>query len=237
MTAIDPAWLAATEFIDHEHPAIREFVAARVGAGALCVPGSPRRGTATAKTQALSLYYAVRDGIRYDPYSASMQREAMRASTALLKRVGYCVPKALLYAACLRAIGIPARPGFADVRNHLSTEKLDRLMGTDIYAWHGYVSLLLDGKWVKATPAFNLEMCQRFGVKPLDFDGEHDSQMHPYNSANQRHMEYVKQRGEFDDLPYDELVADMLRMYPQLVAVSEGQAGDFDHEAIARPAA
>lgn len=225
MTAIDPAWLAATEFIDHEHPAIREFVAARVGAGG------------TAKQQALNLYYAVRDGIRYDPYSASMQREAMRASTALVKRVGYCVPKALLYAACLRAVGIPARPGFADVRNHLSTEKLDRLMGTDIYAWHGYVSLWLDGKWVKATPAFNLEMCQRFGVKPLDFDGEHDSQMHPYNSANQRHMEYVKQRGEFDDLPYDELVADMLRMYPQLVAVSEGQAGDFDHEAIARPAA
>ncbi|MDP1610717.1 MAG: transglutaminase family protein [Sulfuritalea sp.] len=225
MDAIDPAWLAATEFIDHEHPAIREFVAARVGAGD------------TAKSQALKLYFAVRDGIRYDPYSASMQREAMRASTALIKRVGYCVPKALLYAACLRAVGIPARPGFADVRNHLSTEKLDRLMGTDIYAWHGYVSLLLDGQWVKATPAFNLEMCQRFGVKPLDFDGEHDSQMHPYNSANQRHMEYVKQRGEFDDLPYDELVADMLRMYPQLVAASEGQAGDFDHEAIARPAA
>ncbi|MDP1984227.1 MAG: transglutaminase family protein [Sulfuritalea sp.] len=225
MDAIDPAWLAATEFIDHEHPAIREFVAARVGAGD------------TAKSQALKLYFAVRDGIRYDPYSASMQREAMRASTTLIKRVGYCVPKALLYAACLRAVGIPARPGFADVRNHLSTEKLDRLMGTDIYAWHGYVSLLLDGQWVKATPAFNLEMCQRFGVKPLDFDGEHDSQMHPYNSANQRHMEYVKQRGEFDDLPYDELVADMLRMYPQLVAASEGQAGDFDHEAIARPAA
>ncbi|WP_310451324.1 transglutaminase family protein [Sulfuritalea sp.] len=237
MTAIDPAWLAATEFIDHEHPAIREFVAARVGACRPAKRNSRQTESGTAKQQALSLYYAVRDGIRYDPYSASMQREAMRASTTLVKRVGYCVPKALLYAACLRAVGIPARPGFADVRNHLSTEKLDRLMGTDIYAWHGYVSLWLDGKWVKATPAFNLEMCQRFGVLPLDFDGEHDSQMHPYNSSNQRHMEYVKQRGEFDDLPYDELVADMLRMYPQLVAVSEGQAGDFDHEAIARPAA
>jgi transglutaminase-like putative cysteine protease len=223
MTAIDSAWLAATEFIDHEHPAIREFVGARVGAG-----GTP-------KEQALKLYFAVRDEIRYDPYSASMRREALRASTTLIRRFGYCVPKALLYAACLRAIGIPARPGFADVRNHLSTEKLDRLMGTDIYAWHGYVSLLLDGKWVKATPAFNLEMCRRFGVLPLDFDGEHDSQMHPYNSSNQRHMEYVRQRGEFDDLPYDELAADMLRMYPQLVAVSEGPAGDFDHESVLRP--
>jgi transglutaminase-like putative cysteine protease len=225
MSAGNPAWIAATEFIDHEHPAIREFVAANVGAGD------------TAKERALQLYYAVRDDIRYDPYSASMQREALRASTTLLSRVGYCVNKALVYAACLRAIGIPARPGFADVKNHLSTEKLTRLMGTDIFAWHGYVSLWLDGKWVKATPAFNLAMCQRFGVHPLDFDGEHDSQMHPFNSANQRHMEYVRQRGEFDDLPYDELVADMVRLYPQLVALGERPASDeFDSEAIGHPA-
>ena len=225
MNSANPAWLAATEFLDYRHPAIQEFVKQKVGAGD------------TAKEKALSLYYAVRDGIRYDPYSASMTREAMRASTTLINQVAYCVPKALLYAACLRAIGIPARPGFADVRNHLSTEKLTRLVGTDIFAWHGYVSLMLDGKWVKATPAFNLEMCQRFGVLPLDFDGETDSLMHPYNSASQRHMEYVKQRGEFDDLPYDELVADMVRMYPQLVAIGEGKAGgDFDHEAIQRSA-
>ena len=226
MTTINPAWLAATEFIDHEHPAVREFIAARVGVGD------------TAKDKALNLYYAVRDDIRYDPYASSMQREAMRASTTVIKGVSYCVPKAILYCACLRAVGIPARPGFADVKNHLSTEKLTRLMGTDLFAWHGYVSLLLDGKWVKATPAFNFSMCQRFGVLPLDFDGEHDSLMHPYNSANQRHMEYVKQRGEFDDLPYDELVADMRLMYPQLVTISEASAGgDFDREAIVRPAA
>lgn len=225
MNAHNPAWLAVTEFIDHDHPEVRRFVSEKVGAGD------------TAKQKALALYYAVRDGIRYDPYSASMEREAMRASTTLIKGVAYCVPKALLYTACLRAVGIPARPGFADVKNHLTTEKLARLLGTDIYAWHGYVSLYLDGKWVKATPAFNLEMCQRFGVRPLDFDGENDSQMHPYNSANQLHMEYVKQRGEFDDLPYEQLVADMRAMYPSLVASSEAQAaGDFDHEAIARPA-
>ena len=226
MSSVNPAWLAATEFLDYRHPAIQDFVAATVDGGGV------------AKDRAVRLYYAVRDGIRYDPYSASMRREALRASTTLVNRVGYCVPKALLYAACLRAIGIPARPGFADVKNHLSTEKLTRLMGTDIFAWHGYVSMWLDDRWVKATPAFNLDMCQRFGVRPLDFDGSTDSLIHPYNSANQRHMEYVRQRGEFDDLPYDELVADMYRMYPQLVALNEKQAaGDFDHEAIRRPAA
>jgi transglutaminase-like putative cysteine protease len=225
MSAVNPAWLAATEFLDYHHPAIQEFIAGNVGAGD------------AAKEQAVSLYYAVRDGIRYDPYSASMRREAMRASTTAINGAAYCVPKALLYAACLRAVGIPARPGFADVKNHLSTERLSRLLGTDVYAWHGYVSLWLDGKWVKATPAFNIQMCQRFGVRPLDFDGVTDALMHPYNSASQRHMEYVRQRGEFDDLPYDELVADMRAMYPRLVANSEERAaGDFDHEAIARPA-
>lgn len=237
MNGINPAWLAATEFLDYHHPAVQAFVASTVPGGTHGAGAGALDGAATPKEQALRLYYAVRDGIRYDPYSASMRREAMRASTTLIKGVGYCVNKALVYAACLRSIGIPARPGFADVKNHLSTEKLTRLMGTDLFAWHGYVSLWLEGRWVKATPAFNLDMCRRFGVLPLDFDGEHDSLMHPYNSSNQRHMEYVKQRGDFDDLPYDELVADMVRMYPQLVALGETQAGgDFDHEAMIRPA-
>lgn len=212
MNGIDPAWLAATEFLDYRHPAIAEFVAATVGAGE------------TPQARAVSLYYAVRDGVRYDPYSASMRREALRASAALIRRAAYCVPKALLYAACLRAAGIPARPGFADVRNHLATAKLRRIVGTDIFAWHGYVSLWLDGQWVKATPAFDIRMCERFGVLPLDFDGTSDALLHPYNSASQRHMEYVQQRGEFDDLPYEELAAAMLAMYPALVAIGESRA-------------
>jgi hypothetical protein len=107
-------------------------------------------------------------------------------------------------------------------------------MGTDVFAWHGYVSLRLDGRWIKATPAFNIGMCERFGVLPLEFDGTADALMHPYNSSNQRHMEYVKQRGEYDDLPYDEIVADMQRIYPQLVAMGERHLGDFAHEAIHR---
>ena len=75
-----------------------------------------------------------------------------------------------------------------------------------------------------------------FGKKYSDYIYPKPNNQPPYNSSNQRHMEYVKQRGEFDDLPYEELVADMVRMYPQLVAVSDGKAGDFDGEAIDQPA-
>jgi hypothetical protein len=50
------------------------------------------------------------------------------------------VPKAILLAATLRASGIPAAVGFADVRNHLNSPKLTKLMETDLFIYHGYVA-------------------------------------------------------------------------------------------------
>jgi len=126
---------------------------------------------------------------------------------------------------------VPARLGFADVRNHLATPRLLELMGTDMFYWHGYASLFLEGRWVKATPAFNLALCERFGVQPLEFDGRTDSVFHPFDRAGRRHMEYVLDRGSFDDLPLDE-IADTLRThYPRLLA---GSGGDFHAEARGR---
>lgn len=218
---IDPKWLAATRFLDYQAPEVQAFVQRALGAAR------------TPREQAVRLYYAVRDEIRYDPYLFRMAPEVFTASNTVREKAAYCVPKGLLYAACLRAVGIPARPGFADVRNHLTTKRLLEVTGTNVFSWHGYVALLLDGRWVKATPAFNIEMCQRFQVLPLEFDGSADSLMHPYNALQQRHMEYVKQHGEFDDLPYDQLVAEMQRSYPQLIAASAGKiSGDFEHEAV-----
>lgn len=218
---IRPEWLAPTRYLNFNHPEVQDFVAAALGKA-----DTPRE-------KAVRLYYAVRDGIRYDPYLFRMEPEIFEASTTVREKAAYCVPKALLYAACLRAVGIPARPGFADVRNHLTTRRLLEVTGTDVFSWHGYVAVLLDGRWVKATPAFNIEMCRRFNVLPLDFDGTADSLMHPYNALQQRHMEYVKQHGEFDDLPYEQLKEEMLRDYPQLIAASQGKIrGDFEHEAI-----
>lgn len=214
-------WLAPTRFLNYQHPAVQEFVNAAIG------------NADTPRDKAVRLYYAVRDGIRYDPYRFRMEPEVFEASTTVREKAAYCVPKALLYAACLRAVGIPARPGFADVRNHLTTQRLLEVTGTDVFSWHGYVAVLLDDRWVKATPAFNIEMCRRFNVLPLEFDGSADSLMHPYNALQQRHMEYVKQHGEFDDLPYERLVEEMLRDYPQLIAAAQGKIqGDFEHESI-----
>jgi hypothetical protein len=116
--------------------------------------------------------------------------------------------------AAARAVGIPARVGYADVRNHLSTERMRQMMQTDLFIWHGYTDLWIDGAWRKATPAFNLALCERFDLLPLEFDGHDDSIYHPFDKAGNRHMEYVHQRGAFDDMPLDTIVADFVRTYP-----------------------
>jgi transglutaminase-like putative cysteine protease len=137
----------------------------------------------------------------------------MKASTVLANGYGWCVPKATLLAAACRAAGIPARLGFADVRNHLSTERMRETMKTDLFVWHGYTDIWIDGAWRKATPAFNLELCERFGLLPLEFDGVHDSIYHPFDLAGHRHMEYVHQRGSFDDLPLKQILASFHEVY------------------------
>src|SRR5204863_1818962 len=138
------------------------------------------------------LYYAVRDGIRYNPFLDFSQDAAYRASSTLERGEGFCVGKSALLAACARSLGIASRVGFADVKNHLTTPRLrERMGGTDLFIYHGYAELLLDGKWVKATPVFNDELCRRFRVKPLEFDGRADSVFHPFDADDRRHMEYV----------------------------------------------
>lgn len=132
-------------------------------------------------------------------------------------------------AAVCRAVGIPARVGYADVRNHLSTERMRQLMQTDLFLWHGYADILLDGTWRKATPAFNIELCERFGLLPLEFDGREDSIYHPYDRAGNRHMEYVHQRGAFDEMPLAAIVADFEVHYPRwLAGAKAAEAASFD---------
>jgi transglutaminase-like putative cysteine protease len=156
--------------------------------------------------RAVKLYYAIRDGIRYDPYRIDLTIAGMRASKTLSDRRGWCVAKAVLLAACCRSVGIPARLGFADVRNHLSTERLRQRMGTDIFYWHGYTDMFLDNKWVKATPAFSSKLCQKLQLLPLEFDGYNDSIYHPYDRQGNRHLEYINDRGIYADLPIAEII-------------------------------
>ena len=196
-------YLQPGRFVDSAHPAVIDF--ARQHAQA-----------AGERERAVALYYAVRDTIRYNPFQNFMADDAYRASACLERSLGWCVSKAALLAGAARAVGIPARVGFADVKNHLTTPELTAKMGTDLFVYHGYSELHLDGRWIKATPAFNLSLCKRFRVKPLEFDGREDSIFHPFDEDDRRHMEYLRWRGEYADVPAEEIKRVFRETYPEL---------------------
>jgi len=215
-------YLRPGTFIDSDHPDVMDFSSrvadAKVGD----------------REKAVALYYAVRDEVRYDPYRIDLRPDAMRASAVLARGFGFCIAKAVLLAAGARHQGIPARLGFADVRNHLTTKRLRQSMGTDIFVYHGYAELLVDGGWVKATPAFNLSLCERFGVPTLDFDGVHDSVFQPFDGEGKRYMEYLGDHGRHADLPLDELREAFETAYPQLMSGGVCHlAGRFEDDAVA----
>ena len=222
MTDNPAPFLAAGAFVDSDSPAVVDF-ARRAAAGV----DDPLAAV-------LRLYAAVRDGIAYDAYLDFADPAQFRASSVLAAGRGFCVGKAALLAASARAIGVPARVGYADVRNHLTSPKLYRLIGTDVFIWHSYADIYLDGRWVKATPAFDRALCERVGVKTLEFDGSADSMFQPFDRAGRRHMEYLRDRGTFADVPFAAIAADFRRAYPGLMG--KKPAGDFRAEAVAAPA-
>jgi transglutaminase-like putative cysteine protease len=181
--------------------------------------------------RAVRLHDAVRDGIAYTPYCDFRSPETYRASSVLRRGAGFCVGKAALLAAACRAAGIPARVGFADVKNHLVTARLRALMDTDVFYYHGYTEIRLEDRWVKATPAFDRKLCERFGVPPLAFDGRADSLLHPFDGGGRRHMEYVRDRGPCADVPVAEIVETFERSSPALVAAGRAAAARFRREA------
>ncbi len=220
--AVEQAYLAATPFIDSDNPLVRALA-------------DEFTSIADLKQRAIAVYYAVRDRFLYDPYSIEMSQKGMSASRVIERGRGFCVSKAILLAAVARAAGIPSRLGFADVQNHLATPRLLELMGTDVFHYHGYTELLIEGRWVKATPAFNIELCEKFRVKPLEFDGVTDSIFHPFDADDRRHMEYLADHGQFADLPYLEWRQAMLTYYPTMMRDDGAAApgGDFAAEAAA----
>jgi transglutaminase-like putative cysteine protease len=214
-------FLAASAFVDSDSPQVIAFAQQTI-------EGVPDSGAAV-----LRLYSTIRDGIIYDPYVDFADPANYRASTVLAAGRGFCIGKSALLAASARVIGVPARVGYADVRNHLTSPRFYAKIKTDIFLWHSYTELYLSERWVKATPAFDRALCERVGLKPLDFDGKTDSLFQPFDQAGRRHMEYLNDRGTFSDVPFDTIRAVFLEKYAGLME-GDGLAGDFLAEAVAQ---
>lgn len=199
--------LQPTEFLDYESDTVREFVAKTLPEGGAGMSDIER---------ARALYYAVRDGIHYEVYGADLSRDGLKASSTIERGMGFCIHKSAVYAAAVRAVGIPSRLYYGDVCNHLASPRLEELMGGKVFAFHALTLIHLEGKWVKTTPVFNALLCRMYKIKPLDFDGRQDSMYHPYDEDGRRHMEFLRSHGEFDDVPYDKVVGGIRQAHPRL---------------------
>ena len=212
-----PEYLQSTRFVDSASDAVRRFAERSAGNAADDV------------ARAVKLFYAVRDGVRYDPFSMRLDPQIYVASHVLSAKSAFCIPKAILLAAAARALGIPCAIGLSDVVNHLTTEKLKALMGgTTYFMHHGYAVMYLEGRWVKAAPAFNIELCTRFGVLPTEFDGRSDAIFQPYDAKQRRHMEYVKDHGVWSDFPYAKVEADFRAFYPASAFTTQDPGEKFE---------
>jgi len=212
-------FLSSTEFLDFDTPAVRQFAEESI------------RGAQNSIERAVRLFYRIRDSIRYDPYRISLDREIYRASHILSVKAGFCIPKANLLAASARALGIHSAIGLSDVVNHLCTERLRRLMGgSTLFLHHGYALLYLDGRWVKASPAFNIELCEKFDVLPTDFDGRSDALLQPLDAQGRKHMEYVVDHGFWSDFPYEQVVNDFKAAYPESLFQQTTERTRFEDE-------
>ena len=159
------------------------------------------------------IFLLVRDGIKYDPYTDFRKLEFYQPGYVINKARAFCVPKAVLLCAAARRAEIPARLGFADLRNHGATQEVKDALGSDIFAWHGFTELYLNGKWLKATPAFDKDLCVRHNIAPLVFDGEHDCVFPEHDLNGKAYAEYISFHGYFDDLPFNEIMAGWRRIY------------------------
>ena len=205
-------YLVPTAFIDSDHAHVSGH------ARALCdgVPG--------ARERAVRLFYAVRDDVRYTVRVDFTDPAGYRASATLARGNGFCVPKAILLVALARAVGIPARLHFADLRNRLVPRELRVLMGTDVFAYHGYVELWLQGRWIKATPSFDARTYARHGIVPVEFDGRRDALLHPNSVDGRPQFEYIADHGVHADLPLDEILVALRETYPHYDPTTWGSA-------------
>lgn len=195
-------YLKETQYFDFSSNEVREL--------ALQVQGSSPMEIAQ------SIYYLVRDTIRYNPYIVRFGEESFKASHGLKMGESYCIPKAGLIVALCRKFGIPARLGLADVRNHLSSEKFIEMIGTDYFAMHGYAEVFIDEQWIKTTPVFNKELCEKFNVEPLEWDGKSDAVFQEFTKDGKKHMEYLEDHGTFSDVPVAFIFESFKKHYPKL---------------------
>jgi transglutaminase-like putative cysteine protease len=186
-------FLTATFFIDCDHEAVKEKSREL---------SASKQGT---KETAISLFYFVREEIRYNIFTPRPTDADFKASHVLAIGEGYCAQKGVLLVALARAAGIPARLRFVEIRAHLTPPEMVEKRGSNIFPWHCLTELYIDGRWVKATPTYDRGYCEKLGLPVIDFDGENDAMLPSQAYDGRPNVDYLLDRGSFFDLPLPEL--------------------------------
>ena len=163
--------------------------------------------------QARAIFYAARDSVLYDIRTPFFLPEHYKASNVLKRGRGYCVTKACLLCATGRALGIPSRLGLADIRNRGASKQVIEMMGTDVFSYHGFTEFYLNGKWVKATPAFDSSVFPRHNIAPVEFDGTKDAVYPSHDLSGNPYVEYITYHGHFADVPLEDLLNGWRELY------------------------
>lgn len=211
---MDTEYLDSTYFMDCEHPDVLEYAQSKT------------EGCISDTEKTIALFQSVRDGYYYNPYYLDFRKEALVASTILKKRTAYCIEKAVLLCAALRAVGIPSRLNFGNVKNHIAVDRLTEILKTNILVFHGCTEVFLEDRWIKITPAFNKSLCKKLGVPVLDFDGKNEVIFQQYSDDGSVFMEYVHEYGSFADMPYELSLSEINKHYPH-IPIPEDQIWDF----------
>ena len=207
------AYLHPTYYLDSDSSIVRETAE------------TVAQGKKTDTDKAVALFYWVRDTIPYYAYDVAEDPADYKASAIITGKSAWCVPKALALAAMARALGIPSRLHFADIKNHQIGENLLQLMKTNLFYYHGYTEVFIHGDWMKATPAFNKELCENRGQYTVEFDGYSHGMLPAANRAGDQHIEYIEDRGVFEDLPFELLFKFFREKYPPLSGFRESNIG------------
>ena len=197
-------YLQATPYIESEHPLIQGKTE------------EITRGLSSEMEKAVKLFNYVRDKCHYNMYATTGDIEAYRASAILTKGQGWCVQKEVLLAALCRAAGIPCGLLLVTICNHKSPPEAVKMMQTNIFFPHMYNSIFLNGKWVKAAPTFDKEVCERAGVPVVNFDGLNDAILPDKDLQGNPYIEYLDDYGMYPDLPWDFILENSYRIYGNL---------------------
>ena len=198
-------YLESNQCFDYDHPSVQELLENLLA-----------DFSGDTKGKVIRLYQHVRDGYAYNPYVFDLSAQQFKASHCVAQEQSYCIPKAVLFGTLCRAIGVPARIGLVDVKNHISSPRLIELLQSDVFVMHGYTEIYLDGRWLKATPAFDGALCKFMGIAPMEFNAEEDSIFQEYNLDGDKHMEYLTYHGTFSDVPAKKIFTAVSTAYPHL---------------------